>query len=420
MSALTSSLLMYHSIFSSSVNLRNHRISLDANVNDGISIVDVSLADRSYPIYIGRDILKSQSHSLLNKHVNAKKALIVTNNIVGPLYAAEVSKQLQSNGIEVFEVSLPDGEEFKTIEYLNVIIDAAMDAKLDRKSILIALGGGVVGDMTGFAAAIYQRGIRFIQVPTTVMAMVDSSVGGKTAVNHPKGKNMIGAFYQPDTVIIDIATLQSLPDREFYSGLAEVIKYGLIGDVQLFEWLEKNIDLILRRDDNALIHICRASCENKSRIVSLDEKETGLRATLNFGHTFGHAIETGMGYGTWLHGEAVALGMLMATRMSSELKWIDNSLVKRLENLLNKCHLPTSLRNEYITAELGHDRANALFDSLDSSKFLELMSFDKKVANGKLNLILLRGEIGNCIISDEFPNEVLQRTIEKFITVEKD
>eukprot|EP00595_Chromulina_sp_UTEXLB2642_P001707 CAMPEP_0196765896 /NCGR_PEP_ID=MMETSP1095-20130614/14954_1 /TAXON_ID=96789 ORGANISM="Chromulina nebulosa, Strain UTEXLB2642" /NCGR_SAMPLE_ID=MMETSP1095 /ASSEMBLY_ACC=CAM_ASM_000446 /LENGTH=266 /DNA_ID=CAMNT_0042125117 /DNA_START=86 /DNA_END=882 /DNA_ORIENTATION=- len=266
------------------------------------------------------------------------------------------------------------------MEMILEIIDTAMDAKLDRKSTMIALGGGVVGDMTGFAAAIYQRGIKFIQVPTTVMAMVDSAVGGKTAVNHPKGKNMIGAFYQPEAVIIDTKTLETLPDREFRSGLAEVIKYGLIKDSEFFHWLEENMDDILNRKTDILSIVFRRSCENKAIIVNADEKETGIRATLNLGHTFGHAIETGFGYGVWLHGEAVGAGIAMAAEMSYQLGWIDQDLLTRIITLIKKCDLPSTLVNPYALYEVGVDNYRMKLKELTKDKFIDLMSMDKKVA----------------------------------------
>lgn len=374
--------------------------------------VRVDLGDRSYPIYIGSDLLGPGEQ--LQRHVRSKKALIVSNTLIGPLYSSAVRKALESSGVQVFEVQLPDGEEYKSMEHIMTIMDKALDAKLDRKSYMIALGGGVVGDMTGFAAAIYQRGVRFVQVPTTVMAMVDSAVGGKTAVNHPKGKNMIGAFYQPEAVIIDVDTLKSLPDREFNSGLAEVVKYGLIRDAEFFKWLEENIDDVMRRHPPALMEIFRRSCENKAAVVNADEKESGVRATLNLGHTFGHAVEAGLGYGVWLHGEAVAVGIMMAADMSRSMGWISEDLLQRIRSLLERANLPTSLINPHALYDLGVDEYRRLVQDLTTSTFLDLMSMDKKVADGKLSLILLKGEVGNCIITDEFDSKILTATVDKY------
>lgn len=375
----------------------------------------VNLGDRSYPIYIGQGLVKAGD--LLRKHVKSKKVLIVTNTVVGPLYSKYVRQSLESAGVEVFEVVLPDGESYKTMDVLMQIIDKAMDAKLDRKSAMIALGGGVVGDMTGFAAAIYQRGISFIQVPTTLMAMVDSAVGGKTAVNHPKGKNMIGAFYQPDAVIVDTDTLASLPDRELRSGIAEVIKYGLIRDPEFFVWQEKNIDKILCRDQKTLSETVRRSCENKAEVVAADEKEGDVRATLNLGHTFGHAVETGMGYGAWLHGEAVAAGMIMAADMSHRLGWIDKSILDRTEKLIVKAGLPTSLLNSFSEKELGSKEYLQRRKDLTKEKFIDLMAMDKKVANGQLNLVLLQGELGKCVITNKFDTNKLSEVVKDYCEI---
>jgi 3-dehydroquinate synthase len=277
---------------------------------------------------------------------------------------------------------LPDGEEYKSMEILQRILDKALEETLDRKCTFVALGGGVIGDMVGFAAAIYQRGVNFIQIPMTVVAMVDSSVGGKTGVNHPLGKNMIGAFHQPQCVFIDTDNLSTLPDRELQSGIAEIIKYGLIRDAELFEWLEENMDKLLARDPAATRYAVKRSCENKAEVVKADEKAAGLRAMLNLGHTFGHAIESGSGYGTWLHGEAVAIGTAMAATMSAELGWIDEDLVKRTYQMLEKANLPVELPVD---------------SPMDQATFLKYMAADKKVANGQLRLILLKGPLGNCV-----------------------
>jgi len=375
-------------------------------IND---IVDVDLGDRKYPIYIGQGLLKGGDE--LRKHVKSKKALIVTNTKVGPLYLQTVKKSLESAGIQVYEVILPDGEEYKTMDVLMMVMDACMDAKLDRKSTLIALGGGVIGDMTGFAAAIYQRGVKFIQIPTTLMAMVDSAVGGKTAVNHPKGKNMIGAFYQPDAVIVDTDTLATLPDRELKSGIAEVIKYGLIRDSKFFLWQEQNIEKILARDPEALAYTIKRSCENKAEVVVADEKEGGVRATLNLGHTFGHAIEAGLGYGAWLHGEAVATGMIMAAEMSTAIGLIDKDILTRTKELTVKAGLPTTLRNTAAEADIGIETHKKLVDELTCEKFLDLMSVDKKVADGQLSLVLLKGPLGTSIITDKFNPVDLRKVV---------
>jgi 3-dehydroquinate synthase len=286
------------------------------------------------------------------------------------------------------------------MEVLQLILNKCLELGLDRKATLIALGGGVIGDMVGFAAAIYQRGIHFIQIPTTVMAMVDSSVGGKTGVNHPLGKNMIGAFHQPQCVFIDTQTLSTLPDRELHSGVAEVIKYGLIRDAPFFEWLEQNIQRVNQRDETALRYAIKRSCENKAAVVKADEKEGGVRATLNLGHTFGHAIETGSGYGTWLHGEAVAIGIAMAATMSGKMSWVDQQLIRRIYDLLIHAKCPVELPVD---------------SPMTSEVFLKNMSVDKKVANGKLRLILLKGELGNCVFTGDFNEDAMKETIAEFV-----
>jgi 3-dehydroquinate synthase len=290
------------------------------------------------------------------------------------------------------------------MDVLNTILTKCLECKLDRSATLIALGGGVIGDTVGFAASIYQRGIAFVQIPTTVMSMVDSSVGGKTGVNHALGKNMIGAFHQPNCVYIDTANLQSLPDRELYSGVSEIIKYGLIRDAAFFTWLEDHMArLVVDRDPASLRYAITRSCQNKAAVVKLDEKESsaGIRATLNLGHTFGHAIENGSGYGTYLHGEAVAIGTAMAATMSAKLGWIDNGLVQRLYRILRAAKLPVALPTESV---------------MTRDLFLELMSVDKKVANGQLRLILLKGELGHCVFTGEFAQQALLDTIDEFVT----
>lgn len=376
-------------------------------------LLEVDLGDRSYPIYIESGNLKVGDQ--LRKHVKSKKALIVTNTKVGPLYSATVKEALEAAGVEVFEVVLPDGEEHKNMDVLMTIIDKAMEAKLDRKSTMIALGGGVVGDMTGFAAAIYQRGIKFVQVPTTLMAMVDSAVGGKTAVNHPMGKNMIGSFYQPDAVIVDVDTLNTLPDRELNSGIAEIIKYGLIRDSDFFDWIEENVEAIMKRDKAALAESIYRSCVNKAEVVAADEKEGGIRATLNLGHTFGHAIEAGLGYGAWLHGEAVGTGMVMATQLSLAHGYIKFAQADRVVELVEKAGLPITLMNEYAIDSIGDEEYASRVSSLTKEKFLDLMSMDKKVADGQLSLILLKGKMGECVITNEFDADMLASVVEDYV-----
>ena len=323
-------------------------------------------------------------------------ALVVTNETVAPLYLDRVVAALSEGGeIRVETVVLPDGEEHKNVDVLMKVFDKALDARLDRQTTFVALGGGVIGDMTGFAAASYQRGVHFVQIPTTVMAMVDSSVGGKTGVNHPAGKNMIGAFYQPRCVLVDTDTLSTLPDREYKSGMAEVVKYGLIRDADFFEWQERNVDALMARDGATVVKAIERSCVNKAEVVALDEKEGGVRATLNLGHTFGHAIETGIGYGEWLHGEAVSVGMVMAADMSERLDWIDESVARRTLDLLKKFDLPTDVP-ERMTVET----------------FEKLMAVDKKAANGKLRLILLKGDLGGCVFTADFDARVLAETLD--------
>ena len=337
--------------------------------------------------------------TLLRSHVHGSKVLIVTNDRIDGMYLQKY-KDLFLSDKQVDTLVLPDGEEYKSLETLNRILDRCLELALDRRATLVALGGGVMGDMVGFAAAIYQRGINFIQVPTTVMAMVDSSVGGKTGVNHPLGKNMIGAFHQPQCVFIDTATLETLPDRELCSGVAEIIKYGLIRDAEFFEWQEARMEALLSRDPDTLRFAITRSCQNKAAVVKADEREAGLRATLNLGHTFGHAIENGSGYGTWLHGEAVAIGTAMAARMSRKLGWIDDALVQRIYDLLGRAHLPVALPRG---------------SPMSRATFLKLMSVDKKVANGQLRLILLKGALGNCVFTGEFDETALIETIDEFV-----
>ena len=298
----------------------------------------VALGERSYPIHIGCGVLKRAD--LLLPHLKQKKVLVVSNTTVAPLYLETLRSTLENAGISVMSVILPDGEQYKEWKTLNLIFDALLGAHCERSTTLIALGGGVIGDMGGFAASCYQRGMPFIQIPTTLLSLVDSSVGGKTAINHPLGKNMIGAFYQPQLVLADILTLDTLADRELKAGLAEVIKYGLIRDPELFVWLEANIEKLLVRDQAALAYAIHRSCTNKAEVVAADERETGERALLNLGHTFGHAIETGLGYGEWLHGEAVAAGMVMAAELSQHLGWMSAADVARIRRLIAVAGLP--------------------------------------------------------------------------------
>ncbi|GKZ01532.1 hypothetical protein MPSEU_001103800 [Mayamaea pseudoterrestris] len=365
-------------------------------------VVKVDLEDgRDYPIYIGTKFANDEAASILQSHIHGNKVLIVTNDRIAPMYLDKYTQLLASNPqLSVDTLVIPDGEQHKNFDVLQSILDKCLENSLDRKATLVALGGGVIGDMVGFAAAIYQRGVNFVQIPTTVMAMVDSSVGGKTGVNHPMGKNMIGAFHQPQCVFVDTDTLATLPDRELCSGISEIIKYGLIRDAAFFEWQEEHMDELLQRNPEALRYAITRSCQNKAAVVKADEKEAGLRATLNLGHTFGHAIENGSGYGTWLHGEAVAIGTAMATSMSARLGWIDTSLVKRVYDILHRAKLPTEL---------------PLDSPMNRDNFLRLMSVDKKVANGQLRLILLKGELGECVFTGNFDNEAMIDTVDEFV-----
>lgn len=346
----------------------------------------VNLADRSYPIHIGPGLIAHGE--LIAAHLPQRKVVIVTNTVVSPLYLEAFSAGLAQQNIDVRAIVLPDGEAHKDWHTLNQVFDALLSHRAERKTTLIALGGGVIGDLTGFAAAVFQRGAPFIQIPTTLLAQVDSSVGGKTAINHPLGKNMIGAFYQPRAVIADTDTLKTLPDRELSAGIAEIVKYGLIGDSAFFEWLEANMDRLVARDPAALTHAIEVACRNKATVVASDEREEGVRALLNFGHTFGHAIESGLGYGQWLHGEAVAAGMVIAARVSRRLGLITAHEVDRCVRLLQRARLPV------------------LGPALGAARYLELMGHDKKVEGGRIRFILLR-KIGDAFISDAVPQEVL-------------
>jgi 3-dehydroquinate synthase len=349
----------------------------------------VDLGDRSYPIKIGRQLFTSPA--LLTEHIHGRQVMIVSNTTVAPLYLDAVSGMLA--GFQLESVILPDGEEYKTLDTLNTIFTALLENRFNRGCTLIALGGGVVGDITGFAAASYQRGVAFVQIPTTLLAQVDSSVGGKTGVNHPLGKNMIGAFHQPGCVLIDTDTLDTLDDRQLAAGLAEVIKYGLIKDSDFFCWLEQNMAALRARDKQALAYAIERSCALKAAIVAADERESGQRALLNLGHTFGHAIETGTGYGNWLHGEAVAAGMLMAADLSARHGWLSADSVERTRTLLRQAGLPTSPPAE-----------------MDAGRFMELMAVDKKVVDGGLRLVLLR-DIGDAVVTGEFRQDLLAETL---------
>ncbi|HEX9208809.1 MAG TPA: 3-dehydroquinate synthase [Steroidobacteraceae bacterium] len=348
----------------------------------------IELGERGYPIVIGAGLL--QDRDLLAAHVAARDVLVVTNETVGPLYLEALTAGLA--GKRVRSVTLPDGERFKTLDVLGRVFDGLVEGRLNRDACVVALGGGVVGDMAGFAAACYQRGIDFVQVPTTLLAQVDSAVGGKTGVNHPGGKNLIGAFHQPRAVLSDLATLRTLPPRELHAGLAEVIKYGLIDDLPFLEWLERRIEDLLALDMAALAYAVRRSCEIKARIVAADEREHGQRALLNLGHTFGHAIETAAGYGAWLHGEAVGLGVLLAADLSQRLGWLDAAAVARVRSLLERAQLPV------VAPRIGAARA------------LELMGMDKKVLQGRIRLVLLRG-LGAGVVTGDYPADLLQQTL---------
>jgi len=353
--------------------------------------LNVDLGDRSYPIYIGTDLLTKAK--LLINHIRGNSALVVSNTTVAPLYLAKLQAVLQAHNIRHDCIILDDGEAHKTVANVEKIIDALLQQRHDRQTTLIALGGGVVGDITGFAASIYQRGVHYIQVPTTLLSQVDSSVGGKTGVNHPLGKNMIGAFYQPQCVIADTSTLGTLPAREVSAGLAEVIKYGLIYDANFFGWLEQNIQQLLACDNAALCQAILVSCTIKAEIVALDERESGIRAILNLGHTFGHAIEASMGYGNWLHGEAVAAGMVMAVDLSLRHQWIDETVKQRTINLLKESALPVKSPSEM---------------TLDD--YMNAMAIDKKTLDGRIKLILLKA-LGEAIITSDYDRELLEQTL---------
>jgi len=355
----------------------------------------VGLGERSYPIHIGSSLLLNGD--LLMPYLPHKRAAIVTNTTVAPLYLESFRAMLASYGVtDTIPITLPDGEQYKNAETLGLIYDALLKNRCERTTPLIALGGGVIGDMTGYAAATYLRGVPFIQIPTTLLAQVDSSVGGKTGINHPLGKNMIGAFYQPQVVLADTDTLNTLPDQELRAGIAEVIKYGLIRDFPFFEWLEQNMGRLLARKADALQYAIVRSCQNKSEVVVADERESGERALLNLGHTFGHAIETGSGYGTWLHGDAVAAGTIMAADLSQRLGWISAEDVARIRHLFERAELPVAA------------------PPLGTEIYLHLMGLDKKVEGGKMRFVLLKS-IGHAVVAGDVPEELLRQTLKACI-----
>jgi 3-dehydroquinate synthase len=356
-----------------------------------MQILEVGLAERSYQIFIGQNLI--HQIDLILKHIPHQRVAIVSNTTVAPLYLDELCNALINNGIKIYKIILPDGEQYKNSDSLNTIYDELLSNRCERNTPLIALGGGVIGDLTGYAAATYLRGVPFIQIPTTLLAQVDSSVGGKTGINHPLGKNMIGAFYQPQVVIADVATLNTLADKELKAGIAEVIKYGLIRDLPFLEWLEQNIEKLLQRDAEALQYAIVRSCQNKAEVVGADERESGERALLNLGHTFGHAIENAMGYGVWLHGEAVAAGTIMAADLSRRLNWLTEQDVERTKALFTRAGLPV------VAPRLGIE------------KYMQLMGLDKKVADGKIRFVLLKA-LGEAVIADNVPTDLLHQTLE--------
>ena len=351
----------------------------------------VDLDDRSYPIYIGAGLLSRTE--LIGQHIHGRQVMVVCNETVATHYLDTVRESLA--GYQYSEVILPDGEEYKSLSVLDTIFDKLLEDRHNRTTTLVALGGGVVGDMTGFAAAVYQRGVNFIQIPTTLLSQVDSSVGGKTGVNHPLGKNMIGAFHQPQCVIADTTTLNTLPARELSAGIAEVIKYGLICDVEFYSWLEKNIVGMLQYDQSALVEAIYRSCQNKANVVASDERESGIRAILNLGHTFGHAIETAQGYGVWLHGEAVAVGMLLAADLSSRMGWLTGDDVLSVRKTLELAKLPV------------------VPPAMSCDQFLSLMAVDKKVLDGQTRLVLMRS-MGDAVVTSDVDESDIRATLVKY------
>ncbi len=352
--------------------------------------LNVALGNRAYPIHIGSGLLSQVN--LILPHLKRKNVAIVTNTTVAPLYLAKLSEALKDAGVSVLEIILPDGEAFKNSDTLNLIYDALLSNRCERTTTLIALGGGVIGDLTGYAAATYLRGVPFIQIPTTLLSQVDSSVGGKTGINHPLGKNMVGAFYQPKLVLADIYTLQTLPMRELSAGVAEVIKYGLIRDADFFDWLELNMGKLMALDEAVISYAIFRSCQNKAEVVAADEHETGERALLNLGHTFGHAIENAMGYGVWLHGEAVAAGTMLAADLSMRLGWLTAQQLSRMQAIFTAAKLPLQSPN------------------LSVEKYLGLMANDKKVEDGKIRLVLQQC-IGKAVITSDYDTDKLKKTL---------
>jgi 3-dehydroquinate synthase len=351
----------------------------------------VDLGERSYPIFIGTNLIDRAD--LLAEYIGGQQVCIVTNDTVAKIYLPMLERALGSREFVVQSVVLPDGEQYKNLDTLNLIFDELLKSRFNRTVTVIALGGGVVGDMAGFASACYQRGVSFIQIPTTLLSMVDSSVGGKTGVNHALGKNMIGAFYQPQAVVADVAALKTLPARELSAGVAEVIKYGIICDYDFFVWLEANIDRVMAGDANALSYCIERSCDNKARVVAQDEREGGIRAILNLGHTFGHAIETAQGYGNWLHGEAVGAGMVMALDLSQRMGLICEADLARATSLIERANLPV-----------------AAPENMSESQFIELMSVDKKVQDGRLRLVLVK-QLGQAFVTSDIDRDLLSQTI---------
>ncbi len=349
----------------------------------------VELGERRYPIFIGSQLDPKQ---LLESYIHGQQVMIVSNETVAPLYLSHYQEALKSLGKTVAICILPDGEKYKDIQHLNLIFDALLEAGFNRDCTVLALGGGVIGDMAGFASACFQRGVYFVQVPTTLLSQVDSSVGGKTGINHPLGKNMLGAFQQPQVVLADMSQLNTLPDRELSAGLSEVIKYALLGDADFLVWLEQNMDGLIGRDADLLAEAVYRSCAHKARIVANDEKEQGERALLNLGHTFGHAIESYLGYGTWLHGEAVATGMVMAADLSQRLGWISSDDVERTKKIIQRANLPISC------------------PKIPLDEFLGYMAHDKKVLNGQLRLVLLK-QLGQAVITKDFDVEFMKQAI---------
>lgn len=355
--------------------------------------INIDLGDRSYPIYVGDQLIDNPT--ILLNHIHTHTVVVVTNTTVAPLYLDTVTQSLGDN-THIIPIILPDGEQYKNTETLNTIYEVLLKNKCDREVMLIALGGGVIGDITGFAAASFMRGVKFIQIPTTLLSQVDSSVGGKTGINHALGKNMIGAFYQPQCVIADVGLLKTLPDRELSAGLAEVIKYGLIRDAVFFVWLEKTMPSLINKDPSTLIEAVIRSCENKADVVAQDEFESskGIRATLNLGHTFGHAIEHAMGYGNWLHGEAVAAGMVMAAFLSQELGWLNPDEFDRAKQLIANANLPINPPD------------------IPVDQFMGLMQSDKKSQRGRIHLILQK-TIGEAILTSDYPEAALRKTLQQ-------